>query len=103
MPDRGRCRVVTAAFGGTPAAAAATDTTAWQNGAFSENTGGVVSRSDIVLGQPNTADSQSLPLGNGSLGVAAWAANGFTAQLNRSDTMPTGCPPVRCRSRAWRR
>ena len=68
-------------------------TTAWQNGAFSVNTGGVVSRSDVVLGQPNTADSQSLPLGNGSLGVAAWAANGFTAQLNRSDTMPYRLSP----------
>src|SRR5580692_8048705 len=84
---------VSAALGGTPAASAATNTTAWQSGAFSENTGGVVSRSDVVLGQPNTADSQSLPLGNGSLGVAAWAAGGFTAQLNRSDTMPSRLSP----------
>jgi Carbohydrate binding module (family 6) len=85
--------LVTAALGGAPAASAASDTTAWQNGAFSENTGGVVSRSDVFLGQPNTADSQSLPLGNGSLGVAAWAAGGFTAQLNRSDTMPNRLSP----------
>src|SRR5580693_1977199 len=85
--------LVTAVVGGTPAASAASNTTAWQNGAFSENTGGVVSRSDVFLGQPNTADSQSLPLGNGSLGVAAWAANGFTAQLNRSDTMPSRLSP----------
>jgi hypothetical protein len=85
--------LVTAVVGGTPAASAASTTTAWQNGAFSENTGGVVSRSDIFLGQPNTADSQSLPLGNGSLGVAAWAAGGFTAQLNRSDTMPNRLSP----------
>ena len=85
--------LVTAALGGTPAALAATNTTAWQNGAFSENTGGVVSRSDIFLGRPNTSDSQSLPLGNGSLGVAAWAAGGFTAQLNRSDTMPSRLSP----------
>jgi Carbohydrate binding module (family 6) len=85
--------LVTAVVGGTPAASAAADTTAWQNGAFSENTGGVVSRSDVFLGQPNTADSQSLPLGNGSLGVAAWAAGGFTAQLNRSDTMPERLSP----------
>ena len=84
---------VTAVVGGTPAASAASNTTAWQNGAFSENTGGVVSRSDVFLGQPNTADSQSLPLGNGSLGVAAWAAGGFTAQLNRSDTMPNRLSP----------
>ncbi len=74
-------------------AAGATVTTAWQNGSFSVNAGGVVSRSDVVLGRPNTADSQSLPLGNGSLGVAAWAASGFTAQLNRSDTMPYRLSP----------
>jgi hypothetical protein len=85
--------LVTAALGGTSAASAATNTTAWQNGAFSENTGGVVSRSDVFLGRPNTLDSQSLPLGNGSLGVAAWAAGGFTAQLNRSDTMPNRLSP----------
>jgi hypothetical protein len=85
--------LVTAAFGGALAASAASNTTAWQNGAFSVNTGGVVSRSDIFLGRPNTAGSQSLPLGNGSLGVAAWAANGFTAQLNRSDTMPSRLSP----------
>jgi Carbohydrate binding module (family 6)/F5/8 type C domain/Glycosyl hydrolase family 95 catalytic domain len=85
--------LVTAAIGTAPAASAASDSTAWQNGAFSVNTAGVVSRSDIFLGQPNTADSQSLPLGNGSLGVAAWAANGFTAQLNRSDTMPSRLSP----------
>ncbi|HWG24656.1 glycosyl hydrolase family 95 catalytic domain-containing protein [Actinospica sp.] len=76
----------------TPAAAASL-TTAWQNGAFSTNVGGVVSRSDVVLGQPNSAAAQSLPLGNGSLGAAAWAANGFTAQLNRSDTMPYRLSP----------
>jgi len=29
-----------------------------------------------------------MDLGNGSFGVAAWAANGFTAQLNRADTLP---------------
>ncbi|HEX4088325.1 MAG TPA: carbohydrate-binding protein [Trebonia sp.] len=85
--------LVTAVVGGAPAASAATNTTAWQNGAFSENTGGVVSRSDVFLGRPNTLDSQSLPLGNGSLGVAAWAAGGFTAQLNRSDTMPSRLSP----------
>ena len=85
--------LVAAALGSVPAAAAAAGTTAWQNGAFSVNPAGVVSRSDVFLGQPNTADSQSLPLGNGSLGVAAWAADGFTAQLNRSDTMPNRLSP----------
>ena len=80
----------TGVAGGAPSA---TLTTAWHNGTFSEDTGGVVSRSDIVLGKPNTVDSQFLPLGNGSLGVAAWAANGFTAQLNRSDTQPYRLSP----------
>jgi Cellulose binding domain/Putative Ig domain len=82
-----------ASLGTARAAAAASLTTAWQNGAFSMNTGGVVSRSDVVLGAPNTSAAQFLPLGNGSLGVAAWAANGFTAQLNRSDTMPYRLSP----------
>ena len=72
---------------------AASVTTAWQNGAFSLSPAGVVAESDIVLGAANTASSQSMPLGNGSLGVAAWAANGFTAQLNRSDTMPYRLSP----------
>jgi hypothetical protein len=74
-------------------AVAATATTAWQNGSFALNPAGVVAESDVVLGAANTADSQSMPLGNGSLGVAAWAANGFTAQLNRSDTMPSRLSP----------
>ena len=69
-------------------AAAATATTAWQNGAFHVDTPNVVRRSDIVLGRPNTQGAQSMPLGNGSLGAAAWAAGGFTAQLNRADTLP---------------
>ncbi|WP_371780495.1 Ig-like domain-containing protein [Streptosporangium subroseum] len=67
---------------------AAGATTAWQNGNFRLDAVGVVSRSDIVLGSPNVDPTASMPLGNGSLGVAAWAAGGFTAQLNRSDTMP---------------
>ncbi|WP_327288198.1 hypothetical protein [Streptomyces sp. NBC_01198] len=71
-----------------PTATAATPTTAWQNGSYHVDTPNVVRRSDIVLGSPNSQAAQSLPLGNGSLGVAAWAAGGFTAQLNRSDTLP---------------
>jgi hypothetical protein len=53
----------------------------------------VVSRSDIVLGQPNAAAAQAMPLGNGGLGAAVWAANGFTAQLNRADTLPDRLSP----------
>jgi len=72
----------------SPPAMAATGTTAWQSGSFHVDTPNAIRRSDIVLGAPNTAAAQSLPLGNGSLGVAAWAAGGFTAQPNRSDTLP---------------
>jgi hypothetical protein len=71
-----------------PAAAETSATTAWQDGAFQLDAAGVVSRSDIVLGRPDVDPTASMPLGNGSLAAAAWAANGFTAQLNRSDTMP---------------
>jgi hypothetical protein len=74
-------------------ASAASLTTAWHDGVFNLDIGGTVSRSDVVLGSPNTAPAQSLPLGNGALGVAAWAAGGFTAQLNRSDTMPSRRSP----------
>jgi hypothetical protein len=80
--------VVSAGALGATTASAATATTAWHDGSFAENTGGVVSRSDVVIKQPNYSGSQFLPLGNGSLGVAAWAASGFTAQLNRDDTFP---------------
>ena len=68
--------------------AAASTTTAWSNGGFSVDTPNLVREADIVLASPNTAASQSLPLGNGNLGAAVWAAKGFTAQLNRIDTFP---------------
>jgi hypothetical protein len=67
--------------------------TAWRDGQFVENVPRVVSRSDVVLGQPNQQPDQSMPLGNGRLGVAAWAADGLTAQLNRVDTLPGRLSP----------
>src|SRR5258708_23901331 len=72
----------------TAAPAATGTTTAWQNGSFTVDPPNVVRRSDIVLGRANTDPTQFMPLGNGTLGAAVWAANGFTAQLNRSDTFP---------------
>ncbi|MFB7668689.1 ricin-type beta-trefoil lectin domain protein [Kitasatospora sp. NPDC056138] len=79
----------TSAIAWSPTAAtAATTTTAWSNGAFAVDTPDLVREADIVLGSPNTAATQSMPLGNGTLGAAVWAANGFTAQLNRADTLP---------------
>lgn len=70
------------------AVSAATGTTAWQAGAFTLDRASVVRQANVVLGQPNTAAIQSLALGNGTFGAAVWAAGGFTAQLNRVDTLP---------------
>ncbi|WP_103338484.1 glycosyl hydrolase family 95 catalytic domain-containing protein [Amycolatopsis sp. CA-126428] len=72
----------------TVAMAAGGVTTAWHDGTFALDKASVVRRSNIVLGRPNTEASQFAPLGNGTLGAAAWAASGFTAQLNRTDTFP---------------
>lgn len=68
-------------------------TSAWHEGAFHVDVRGVIGRSDIVLGRPNVAAEEAMPLGNGRLGVAVWSAGGFTAQLNRSDTMPDRLSP----------
>jgi hypothetical protein len=62
--------------------------TAWKSGHFVVDTAGLLSRSAIVLTQPNTLPEEAMPLGNGRLGVAVWSAGGFTAQLNRADTLP---------------
>jgi hypothetical protein len=72
----------------THAAFAAGDTTAWQNGHLVLDTSNVVQRSNIILQAPNLQPKQSMPLGNGVLGAAAWSANGLTVQLNRTDTFP---------------
>jgi hypothetical protein len=53
----------------------------------------VIGRSDIVLGRANVEPGEAMPLGNGSLGVAVWSAEGFTAQLNRNDTLPDRLSP----------
>ncbi|MEV5750462.1 hypothetical protein AB0L00_21800 [Actinoallomurus sp. NPDC052308] len=72
----------------TPTRAATGPTTAWRHGSFAVDTANVVRRSDVVLTRANTDPTQFVPVGNGTLGAAVWAANGFTAQLNRSDTFP---------------
>ncbi|MET7695809.1 ricin-type beta-trefoil lectin domain protein [Streptomyces sp. NPDC005483] len=77
------------------ATAAAVPTTAWQNGAFQVDRSALVHRSDVVLGKPGTDPTQSMPLGNGTLGAAVWAADGFTTQLNRGDTFPDRRSPGR--------
>jgi hypothetical protein len=54
---------------------------------------GVVKRSDIILARPNPSPAEAMPLGNGRLGAAVWAEDGFTAQLNRGDTFPQRLSP----------
>lgn len=68
-------------------------TTAWHDGRFHVDVAGVIGRSDIVLGRANEDASEALPLGNGRLGVAVWAADGMTVQLNRADTLPDRLSP----------
>ncbi|HUZ95583.1 MAG TPA: hypothetical protein VMU57_11775, partial [Edaphobacter sp.] len=66
----------------------ARQTTAWHDGRFHVDVAGVIGRSDIVLGRANGDAGEAFPLGNGRLGVAVWATDGMTAQLNRADTLP---------------
>ncbi len=67
--------------------------TAWSNGSFHIDRKGVVERSNVILQKPNMQPQQAMPLGNGRLGLAAWADNGYTAQLNRGDTFPQRLSP----------
>ncbi|MBD8899980.1 glycoside hydrolase [Rhodanobacter sp. DHG33] len=72
---------------------AADTTTAWHDQRFNADVGGVVSRSDIVLKHANLRADESMPLGNGRLGLAAWSEDGLTLQLNRADTLPGRLSP----------
>lgn len=81
------------AASGTHAQTASDQSTAWRNGRFHVDTAAVIGRSGIVLGRPNTLAKEAVPLGNGRLGVAVWSAEGFTAQLNRADTLPDRLSP----------
>lgn len=69
------------------------ETSAWKDGHFQIVRQGVVERSDIVLQRENLKPSEAMPLGNGRLGVAVWAEDGLTAQLNRGDTWPLRLSP----------
>jgi len=73
--------------------ASTTTASAWHDGAFQVDIPAVIGRSSIVLEKPNLEPTQAMPLGNGRLGVAVWSANGFTAQLNRNDTLPDRLSP----------
>jgi len=67
--------------------------TAWEKGTFHVERRGVVERSDIILQRPNETPQSAMPLGNGRLGLAVWAQDGYTAQLNRGDTFPLRLSP----------
>src|ERR1035438_9898091 len=69
--------------------------TAWRQGAFHIDRKAIVERSDIILQSPNESPGTAMPLGNGRLGLAVWAQDGYTAQLNRGDTFPHRLSPGR--------
>jgi alpha-L-fucosidase 2 len=73
--------------------ATSNQTTAWHDGGFHVDVASVIGRSDIVLGRANVDAGEALPLGNGRLGAAVWAAGGLTVQLNRADTLPERLSP----------
>ena len=83
---------VTAVAGLSESHAAGPSVTSNRRG-FNVDVAGVIGRSDIVLNRPNRAAAEAVPVGNGRLGVALWAAEGFTAQLNRGDTLPDRLSP----------
>ena len=84
--------IVTAVAGLSEPLAAGPRVTSNRRG-FNVDVAGVIGRSDIVLNRPNRAAAEAVPVGNGRLGVALWAAGGFTAQLNRGDTLPDRLSP----------
>jgi hypothetical protein len=55
---------------------------------FVMDTPNVVRRANLVLGKANVNPQDFMALGNGQLGMSVWAADGLTAQLNRTDTFP---------------
>lgn len=85
--------IVPFAFMASAVASGQRSTTAWKDGHFQVDTRNVVGRSDIVLLRSNTQKTEAMPLGNGRLGLAVWAQDGYTAQLNREDTWPFRLSP----------
>ena len=73
--------------------AQAAPSTAWIGNKFEVDVPNLVRRANIVVGSPPAQAAQLMPLGNGQLGAAVWAADGFTAQVNRTDTWPTRRSP----------
>src|SRR4051812_32448604 len=63
-------------------------TPARADGGFKVDKSNLLRRSNIMVGRAPTLPQQCMDLGNWTLRHAAWAASGFTAQLNRADTLP---------------
>jgi alpha-L-fucosidase 2 len=86
---------VFAAAGLLPAhlAAQARATTAWSQGQFHIDRKSIVERSDVTLQKANESPQAAMPVGNGRLGIGVWAQDGYTAQLNRGDTLPHRLSP----------
>jgi alpha-L-fucosidase 2 len=77
----------------TDLAAQARATTAWSQGQFHIDRKSIVERSDVILQKANDSPQAAMPLGNGRLGLGVWAQDGYTAQLNRGDTLPHRLSP----------
>ena len=73
--------------------AQAAPSTAWIGNRFEVDVPNLVRRANIVVGSAPAQPAQLMPLGNGQMGAAVWAAGGFTAQINRTDTWPTRRSP----------
>jgi hypothetical protein len=73
--------------------AQAAPSTAWIGNRFEQDVPNLVRRANIIVGSAPAQPAQSMPVGNGQLGAAVWAASGFTAQINRTDTWPTRKSP----------
>jgi hypothetical protein len=62
--------------------------TAWRSGRFEVDVAGVLSRSDIVLGHPMRRHGRQCLSEMATLVWRCGRQIGFTAQLNRADTLP---------------
>src|SRR5690349_2971256 len=83
---------LTALIAAAPAAEAA-PSTAWIGNQFQVDVPNVAKRPNIAIASPPRQPARLMPLATGQMGAAGWAANGFTAQINRTDPWPTRRSP----------
>lgn len=60
-------------------------TTAWSDGKMQIDGAALASRSNLIYKVAPTRERDFAPLGNGKVGAAVWAGDGFTAQMNDLD------------------